>query len=100
MKISEERCGSSPTPENQEEFELLKMEYDSIYEQIAKGAIIRSKATCYEKEEKSNKLFLNLETHKKAKSSVRKVFDNNGVLITDPKKFRKKFKFYVKLFFK
>ena len=55
------------------------MEYDSIYEQIAKGAIIRSKATWYEKGEKSNKFFLNLETHKKAKSSVRKVFDDNGV---------------------
>ena len=58
---------------------MLKMEYDSIYEQIAKGAIIRSKATWYEKGEKSNK-------HKKAKSSVPKVFDNEGVLITDPKK--------------
>ena len=62
------------------------MEYDSIYEQIAKGAIIRSKATWYEKGEKSNKFFLNLETHKKAKSPVRKVFDDNGVLITDRKK--------------
>ena len=30
--------------------------------------------------------FLNLETHKKAKSSVRKVLDDNGVPITDPKK--------------
>ena len=29
---------------------------------------------------------LNLETHKKAKSSVRKVFNDEGVLITDPKK--------------
>ena len=38
------------------------------------------------KGEKSNKLFLNLETHKKAKSSASKVFDENGVLITDPKK--------------
>ena len=38
------------------------------------------------KEKKINKFFLNLETHKKAKSSVRKVFDDNGVLITDPKK--------------
>ena len=76
LKISEERCGCSPTPENQEEFELLKMEYDSIYEQIAKGAIIRSKATWYEKGEKSNKFFLNLETHKKAKSCVRKLFDD------------------------
>ena len=65
---------------------MLKMEYDSIYEQIAKGAIIRSIATWYEKGEKSNKYFLNLETHKKAKSSVRKVFIDEGVLITDPKK--------------
>ena len=62
------------------------MEYDSIYEQIAKGAIIRSKATWYERNKKSNKYFLNLESHKKAKSSVRKVFDNEGVLIKDPKK--------------
>ena len=54
--------------------------------QIAKGAIIRSKATWYEKGEKSNKYFLYLETHKKAKSSVRKVFNREGVLITDPKK--------------
>ena len=63
IEASLKRCGSSPTPENQEEFELLKMEYDSIYEQIAKGAIIRSKATWYEKGGKSNKFFLNLETH-------------------------------------
>ena len=51
-------------------FEMLKMEYDSIYEQIAKGVIIRSKAPWYEKGEKSSKYFLNLERHKKAKSSV------------------------------
>ena len=31
--------------ENQEEPEMLKMEYDYTYEQIAKGAIVRSKAT-------------------------------------------------------
>jgi len=30
--------------------------------------IIRSKATWYEKGEKSNKYFLNLESHKKAKA--------------------------------
>ena len=40
LKISEERCNSSPTAENREESELFKMQYDSIYEQIAKGAII------------------------------------------------------------
>ena len=62
------------------------MKYDPIFEQITKGAIIPPKATWYEKGEKSNSFFLNLETHKKAKSSVRKVFDNNAVLIMDPKK--------------
>jgi len=35
---------------------MLKMEHDFIYEQVAKGAIIQSKA----------KNFLNLETHEKA----------------------------------
>ncbi len=61
----------------------LKTEYNSIYEQIAKGAIIRSKANWYERCERNNKYFLNLESHKKTKNSVR----NGGVLITDPKMF-------------
>ena len=77
---------------------MLKMEYDSIYEQIAKGAVIRLKATWYEKGEKSNKYFLNLETHKKAKSSIRKVFKNEGVLITDPKKFYRRLKIFIPIF--
>ena len=98
LRICEEKCNESPTFENQEELEMLKMEYDSIYEQIAKGAIIRSKATWYEKGEKSNKYFLNLETHKKAKSSVRKVFNNVGVLITDPKKFYRRYKIFIQIF--
>ena len=82
LRICEEKCNGSRTFENKERLEMLKMEYESIYEQIAKGAIIRSKATWYEK---SNNYFLNLETHKIAKSSVRKVFNDEGVLITDPK---------------
>jgi len=86
LSIREERCNESPTFENQEGLEMLKTEYNSIYEQIAKGAIIRSKATWYEKGKKCNNYFLKLETHKKAKSSVRKVFNNEGVLITDSKK--------------
>ena len=44
---------------------MLKMEYDSVYEQRAKGAIIWSKATWFEKDEKSNKYFLKLEMYKK-----------------------------------
>ena len=65
---------------------ILQMEYDSLYEEMAKGAIIRSKATWYEKGEKSNKYFLNLENHRKTKSSIRKGFNDEGTLVTDPKK--------------
>ena len=86
LKLSEEKCNESPTVENQVELEILKKEFNSIYERIAKCAIIRSKANWYERGERNNEYFLNLESHKKAKSSVRKVFDNEGVLITDPKK--------------
>ena len=86
LRTCEERCNESPSAENQEQLEMLQMEYDSIYEEIANDAIIRSKATWYEKGEKSNKYFLNLETYKKAKSSVRKAFNREGVLITDPTK--------------
>ena len=49
---------------------------------MAKGSIIRSKAPCYEKGERSNKYFLNLEIHYKSKSSIRKIFNGEGVLMT------------------
>ena len=86
LKISEENCSANPTDANCERVEILQMEYDSLYEEITKGAIIRSKATWYEKGEKSNKYFLNLENHRKTKSSVHKVFNDEGTLVTDPKK--------------
>ena len=86
LKICEENCSRCPSAENLEQFEILKLEYDSIYDDLAQGAIVRSKVTWYEKGEKSNKYFLNLESHKKANSSVRKVLNEDGVLVTDPKK--------------
>ena len=76
---------NAPSPENLQQLENLKVEYDNLYENIAQGAIIRSRATWFEKGEKSNKYFLNLEAHKKTKSSVRKVFNTEGTLVTDPK---------------
>ena len=73
LRTCEERCDESPSAENQEQLEMLQMEYDSIYEGIAKGAIIRSKATWYEKCEKCNKYFLNLEPDKKGPCTVRPI---------------------------
>ena len=85
MKTCEENCAQYQSDENLQQLEYLKIEYDNLYENLAQGAIIRSKATWYEKGEKSNKYFLHLESNKKAKSSIRKVFNKEGTLITDPK---------------
>ena len=84
-KVLEEKCGNNPTTENIEKLEILRLEHENIYEEFSKGAIIRSKATWYEKGEKSNKYFLNLESHRKAKSSVPKVFSEEELLVTDPR---------------
>ena len=86
LKTCEENCGRSPSPENLEQLEILKSEYN--------------RETWYEKGEKSNKYyFLNLESHKKAKSSVRKVFNKDGILITGPKKILQEIeKFYSDLY--
>ena len=50
------------------------------------GAIIRSKARWYEFGEKSNKYFLSLETSRKSKSLVQKVFSKDGFLTMDQRK--------------
>ena len=39
LRTCEERCNELPSAGNQEELEMLKMEYDSIYEQIAKVSV-------------------------------------------------------------
>ena len=85
LKQCEDDCSTDPTSENIEKLEMLKGEYNSIYEYLSQGAIIRSRATWYEKGEKSNNFFLSLESHKKNKSSVRKIFSKDGYLISDPK---------------
>ena len=36
LRTCEERCNESPSAENQEQLEMLQMEYDSIYEEIEK----------------------------------------------------------------
>ena len=88
LRTCEENCSECPSNKNFEQLEVLKIEYDDIYRDFAKGAIIRSKATWYEKGERSNKYFLNLESQNKIKSSVRKFFNGEGTSITVPQKVR------------
>lgn len=75
---------------------MLKMEYDSVYEHITKGATIRSKALGMRKAKKAISIFfLNLETHKKAKSSVRKVFSMKECKSQILKTFCRRFKTFI-----
>ena len=55
LRQAEERLAIDPSESNLEILEDLKMKYDSHFDYIAKGAIIRSRANWYEKGEKSVK---------------------------------------------
>ena len=83
LKQCEDDCSRHPSPENIEKLEIIRSEYELFYEHLARGAIIRSRANWYEQGEKSNKFFLNLETHKKSKSSIRKAYTKDGFLTSD-----------------
>ena len=62
------------------------MKYDSHFDHLSKGAIIRSRATWYEKGEKNKKYFLGLESHRGKKGCIRKIFTSSGHLTSDPKR--------------
>ena len=99
LKKCEEDCSVSPSPENIGKLENIRNEYELFYEHLSRGAIIRSRATWFEQGEKSNKYFLNLETYKKSKSCIRKVFTEDGFLTSDFKRIMKEVEaFYSSLY--
>ena len=99
LRQAEERLAIDPSEPNLEILEDLKMKYDSHFDYVAKGAIIRSRANWYEKGEKSNKYFLGLESHRGTKSCIRKLFSSDGNLTTNPLKIMKEIeKFYSDLY--
>ena len=85
LKKAEEEQAETPTLENLNKLENLKIEYEKEYEYITRGAIVRSRATWYEKGEKNNKYFLNLESNNKTKSTIRKLQLKDGITTTNPK---------------
>ena len=62
-----------------------KQELETLYDYITEGIILRSRATWYERGEKSTKYFLNLEKRNKAKTHVRKILLQNNLETTVPK---------------
>ena len=64
--------------ETRKEYEDCKNRLESFYDNITKGLILRSKAEWYEKGEKSNKYFYNLEKSNKSKTHVRSLIIDNS----------------------
>ena len=86
LENCEDVCVTDPSVSNMEILEELQMKYDSHFDYLSKGAIIRSRATWYEKGEKNNKYLLGLESHRGKKGCIRKIFASSGHLTSDPKK--------------
>ena len=85
LKHHQIMCDQIPSTNNINRLEILKTEYDLRYEYITKGAIIRSRARWYEEDGKSNKYFLNLESSRGNKRSIRKIYTRDRSLTTSPK---------------
>ena len=99
LKECQEIFDSNPTENNAVQLETIKSEYNSLYDYIIQGNVIRSRANWYEHGEKNNKYFLNLESRKMSNSCVRKLFDKGGKLITNPKSILSElYDFYTELY--
>ena len=73
---------------------MLLAEYDQLYDYITQGAIVRSCATWYEKGEKNNKSFLNLEKSNKNKNCLRKILKSDGTMAVGPKVITSELEFF------
>ena len=85
LKDCQEIFDAFPTEKNAIQLETIKSEYNSLYDYIIQGNVIRSRANWYEYGEKNNKYFLNLESRRMSNSCIRKLFDKGGKLISSPK---------------
>ena len=75
----------NPCNETLNNFESAKAELNNHYSYVTEGIIMRSRVQWYEKGEKNNKYFLNLEKRNKMRSSVRKLIVN-GTVVLNPEK--------------
>ena len=70
---------------NQDKLEKWKTEYEKEYEYITRGAIVRSRVNWYEKGEKNNKYFLNLENNNKTRSTIQRLEQKDSIITTNPR---------------
>ena len=70
VKRWQELCDESPTSENLTGLEETRIRYESAYDYITQGAIIRSRVRWFEKGEKSDSYFLRLENQNNSSSCI------------------------------
>ena len=84
VKRWQDLCDESPTSENLTGLEETRIRYESAYDYVTQGAIIRSRARWFEKGEKSNSYFLRLENQNNSSSCIRKLKLDDEKVTTDP----------------
>ena len=73
---------SNSSDELIKEYEDCTKQLENFYDNITNGLIIRSKADWYEKGEKSNSYFFNLEKRNKSKTHVKCLLDEKTDIVT------------------
>ena len=81
LQHCQELYDEDPSTENMKKLQILKTEY----EYTAQGVIVCSRAKRYEQGGKSNKYFLNLESSRGKKNSIRKIFIKDQTPTTNSK---------------
>ena len=86
LKSLTESLNNNSSSELFREYEECKNRLESLYQNATNGLIIRSKVDWYEKGEKSNKYFYNLEKRNKTKTHVKSLSDENKNTVTHDQK--------------
>ena len=98
LKLCEKNFNSDPSEENITKLDEARSEYET-YDHIIQGKIIRSRANWYEQGEKNSKYFLNLETSKTRRTSVRRLINADEKLVLNSKSIMKELEdFYTSLY--
>ena len=80
LEVLEINMGISPDINKEIEYKLLKQNLDVIYNERAKGAIIRSRCQWIEENEKCSNYFLNLEKSNYNTKCIKSLLINNNII--------------------
>ena len=83
----------NPNPSCRTELDLVKSQLEDLYEEKAKGSMIRARVRWFEEGEKSTKYFLNMEKQNKHKTAIKKL-KVNDTYTTNPKQILEKLRWF------